>query len=236
MDKYKHRVSFRLEKRKDKNGNFPEEMPINADITFGGKRIWYYSGYRIAPAKWDEKAQKVKRNNFNSDDVSASDINQRLIKIASAVDDAFAQLELREEEATPATVREEVKKILDEERCTRLTVCQTYDILIDEREKEIKETPATAQWSKGTLTKHKTMRKHLSGFRATLYFEDINDELLAKFELYLIGKRFSNSYVFKSMKDIKTFLNWPLKRAITAISNTKAISNVSMMRQLPIQQ
>ncbi len=43
MDKYKHRVSFRLEKRKDKNGNLPEELPINADITFGGKRIWYYS-------------------------------------------------------------------------------------------------------------------------------------------------------------------------------------------------
>lgn len=154
----------------------------------------------------------MKRNNFNSDDVSASDINQRLIKIASAVDDAFAQLELREEEATPATVREEVKKILDEERCTRLTVCQTYDILIDEREKEIKETPATAQWSKGTLTKHKTMRKHLSGFRTILYFEDINDELLAKVELYLIGKGLSNSYVFKSMKDIKTFLNWATKK------------------------
>ena len=66
------------------------------------------------------------------------------------------------------------------------------------------------------------MRKHLSGFRATLYFEDINDELLAKFELYLIGKRLSNSYVFKSMKDIKTFLNWATKRAITAISNTKS--------------
>ena len=80
MDKYKHRVSFRLEKRKDKNGNFPEEMPINADITFGGKRIWYYSGYRIAPGKWDEKTQRVKRNNFNSDDISASDINQRLVK------------------------------------------------------------------------------------------------------------------------------------------------------------
>ena len=31
MDKYKHRVSFRLEKRKDKSGNLPEELPINAD-------------------------------------------------------------------------------------------------------------------------------------------------------------------------------------------------------------
>lgn len=32
MDKYKHRVSFRLEKRKDKSGNLPEELPINADM------------------------------------------------------------------------------------------------------------------------------------------------------------------------------------------------------------
>ena len=212
MDKYKHRVSFRLEKRKDKNGKFPEEMPINADITFGGKRIWYYSGYRIAPGKWDEKTQRVKRNNFNSDDVSATDINQRLVKITSAVDEAFAQLELREEEETPTTVREELKRILDEEKSTRLTVEQTYQLLIDEREKELKETPATAQWSKGTLTKHKTMQKHLSEFRSTLYFEDINDELLAKFELFLIGKGLSNGYVFKSMKDIKTFLNWATKK------------------------
>ena len=38
-------------------------------------------------------------------------------------------------------------------------------------------------------------------------FEHISDELLAKFKLYLIGKVLSNGYVFKSMKDIKTFLN-----------------------------
>lgn len=85
MDKYKHRVSFRLEKRKDKEGNYAAELPINADITFGGKRVWYYSGYKIAPSKWDEKSQRVKRNNFNSEGVSASDINQRLLKIATAV-------------------------------------------------------------------------------------------------------------------------------------------------------
>lgn len=143
MDKYKHRVSFRLEKRKDKNGNLPEELPINADITFGGKRIWYYSGSRIALTKWDEKAQRVKRNNFNSDDISASDINQRLVKIASAVDDAFAQLELRDEEVTPTTVLDELKWLLNEEKSTRLTVAQVYQLLINERENEHKTSPAT---------------------------------------------------------------------------------------------
>lgn len=155
MDKYKHRVNFRLEKRKGKNGNFPAELPINADITFGCKRIWYYSGYRIALDKWDEKIQRVKRNNFNSDDVSASGINQRLVKIASAVDDAFAQLELREEEVTPTTVRDELKRILNEEKSTRLTVAQVYQLLIDERENELRSSPATAQWTKGTLYNRK---------------------------------------------------------------------------------
>lgn len=59
--------------------------------------------------------QRVKRNNFNSDDVLAADINQLLVKIASAVDDV-AQLELREEEVTSTTVRDELKRILNEEK------------------------------------------------------------------------------------------------------------------------
>lgn len=45
MDKYKHRINFRIEKRKGKTDS--DEMPINADITFGGKRVWYYIGYRL---------------------------------------------------------------------------------------------------------------------------------------------------------------------------------------------
>lgn len=222
MDKYKHRVSFRLEKRKDKEGNYAAELPINADITFGGKRVWYYSGYKIAPSKWDEKSQRVKRNNFNSEGVSASDINQRLLKIATAVDEAFSQLELHDEEVTPTTVREELKKTLKEEKGTRLTVAQVYQLLIDEREKELTETPSTAQWSKGTLTKHKTMLRHLSDFRQGMFFEDINDDLLAKFELSLIAKGLSNNYVFKSMKDIRTFLNWATRKGYN--KNTAYVS------------
>ncbi len=45
-----------------------------------------------------------------------------------------------------------------------------------------------------------------------MYFEDITDEILVKFELYLIGKGLSSSYTFKPMKGIKIFLNWATKR------------------------
>ncbi len=56
------------------------------------------------------------------------------------------------------------------------------------------------------------MLRHLSEFKTTLYFEDVNDDLLARFELSLINKGLSNNYCYKSMKDIKTFFNWATKR------------------------
>ena len=62
-----------------------------------------------------------------------------------------------DEVVTPATVREELKRVLNEEKGTRLTIHQTYQLLIDEREKEIKESLSTAQWTTSTLKKHKTI-------------------------------------------------------------------------------
>lgn len=112
MDKYKHRINFRIEKRKGKSDS--DEMPINADITFGGKRVWYYIGYRLQPAKWDPEAQRVKRNNFNADGVSASEINTRIAKVEVAIHEAFNQLELEGEEVSPAIIKEKVKGILNE--------------------------------------------------------------------------------------------------------------------------
>ena len=110
---------------------------------------------------------------LHADGVSASDINTRIAKVEVAIHKAFNQLELEGEEVSPAIIKEKIKGILNEEKSSRLTVAEVYQILIDEREKEIKETPATAQWSKGTLTKHKTMLRHLKEFRSGVYFEDI---------------------------------------------------------------
>lgn len=90
----------------------------------------YYTGYKIAPSKWDEKAQRVKCNNFNSDNISSTDINLRLGKIEAAVDTAFGQLELLDEVVTPATVREELKRVLNEEKGTRLTITRHISCLL----------------------------------------------------------------------------------------------------------
>lgn len=219
MEKYKFGVKFRLEQRrenpKDKESKLiTTNLPINADITFNGTRIFFFTGYRIDASKWVDKVvdgvriQQVKKNNFNLREESAAEINARLRRIRIAVEDVFSRLEVNCIPPTKINVRDELKKELDEETMSRKSLIEYYNILVDIRETELKETPNSAQWKQGTLTKHKTMIKHLEGFKRQLYFEDMTEETLTKFELYLIGKGLSNSYVYKSMKDIKTFLNW----------------------------
>lgn len=56
------------------------------------------------------------------------------------------------------------------------------------------------------------MLRHLNDFKSGLYFEDVNDDLLARFELFLIGKGLSNNYTHQSMKTIKGFFNWATKK------------------------
>ena len=213
MDKYKFGVRFRLEQRrenpKDKNSLLIEtNLPINADITFCGKRFFYFTGCRIDASKWDKNLQVVKKNNFNARGESASEINARLRRICVAVESVFRRLEINNIPPTKINVRDELKKELNEESMSRKTLIEYYKMLVDIREKELKDTPNRAQWKQGTLTKHKTMIRHLEGYKRQLYFEDMTDITLSKFESYLIGKGLSNSYVHKSMKDIKTFLNW----------------------------
>lgn len=213
MDKkYKHRINFRLEQRKSKTEKVPTEIAILADITFNCKRIWYHSGFRIAPSKWEESVQRVKRNNFNEDGVSSTDINKRLVEIETAVHAVFDQLDLKQIEPTPVTVREELKRLLNDEKSTRLTVAEVYQLIIDERKKELAESPDTASWARGTLKKHITLLAHIKDFRAGIYFEDISVEWLNDFELFLVKKGLTNSYVYKSMVDMRTFLNIATKR------------------------
>ena len=64
----------------------------------------------------------------------------------------------------------------------------------------------------GTLTKHKIMLRQLNEFKSGLYFVDVNDDLLARFVLFLIGKGLSNNYTYQSMQTIKGFFNRATKK------------------------
>ena len=137
MDKTNHKVTFRLEQRrsnpKDKTSPLiVENVPIIADITFNGRRIFFFSGHRIDVTKWDAVKQKVKRNNFNTKGESATDINGRLDKIRVAVDAVFTRMNVNGIPFTTANVRDELKSELNEEKSAPQKLTDYYAQFIEE--------------------------------------------------------------------------------------------------------
>lgn len=73
--KLKYNINFRLEKRRNKETGelHLENLPINLDFTYEGKRFAFYTGYRIDDSKWldsnleNEKIQRVRKNAVNAD-------------------------------------------------------------------------------------------------------------------------------------------------------------------------
>lgn len=223
MDKTNHKVTFRLEQRrsnpKDKTSPLiVENVPIIADITFNGRRIFFFSGHRIDVTKWDAVKQKVKRNNFNTKGESATDINGRLDKIRVAVDAVFTRMNVNGIPFTTANVRDELKSELNEEKSAPRKLTDYYAQFIEEESKN-------GTWAKGTIAKHRTMIEHLNGFRRGIYFEDVTLDFMNRFVQYLLTKspskskkdKLTNSTVTKMIKTFKWFMNWATRKKYNRI-------------------
>lgn len=231
MDKYKHKVSFVLEKRKGKDnctkkcettdeagngtskGVIVEDVPILASITFSGDRIYYYTGCRIDAKKWDADKQRVKQNNVDTKrGILASDINSRLNKISVAVDDVFKRFEVNGDAPTKMKVREELKREMGDEVSPRKSFEDCYRFFIERRGDKVEG------WSQGTITKHNTILKLVLEFCESkkikdIKFDDIDIPFLTDFVRFLNEKKqHTNAYVAKNIHDLKWFFNWATKR------------------------
>lgn len=229
MQKYKFNLSFRLEQRKDKKTGeiISKQVPILADISFSGKRIFFPIGYRIDESKWidrigDEKIQRVKKNNFNSEGESAADINARITRINKATEEVFRKLEFGNLTPTPNIVRFELKSLLDEVKTENKTFFEYYRMFIEEQS-------MLNTWSISTVKKHTTVLNQFKEFRKNLYFEDLTEETLAKYVKFLLARQKTikgktkdekdrivftnnNNYIQKCLKIFKWFMDWATKR------------------------
>ena len=105
--KYKYKINFRLEQRKDSETGQPitKNVPIRLDLTYRGKRLIFYTGYRIDTNKWVDstseydsgetvKVQKVKKNAINKDGIQYNIINNRLDEIKTYISQIFSKAEV----------------------------------------------------------------------------------------------------------------------------------------------
>lgn len=189
----KYNVRFKLEQRKDikgkpdENGTIPlvnKKVPIQADITYSGTRLYYFTGYRIDADKFDKEQQQVRKNaiGFESQKpVPYNEINNRLRKIR-------AELELFFSNKTHIEDKTLIIKLLDE-ACKKAEkqpkdIVQGYTFF-DLFQKYIE----VVNISDGRKRHIKTVKCHWEKYEATIKphitFESFNIDLLRGFERYL---------------------------------------------------
>jgi len=109
IQKMKYNVKFSPEVRKDKAGNrIINNVPIFADLRFGGGRMFYFTGYRIDIDNFDTDTQQAKKNTTGregSRPVQYNIINKRLTAIRATLDLHFANID--------TTTKDEVKTLLN---------------------------------------------------------------------------------------------------------------------------
>lgn len=181
----KYKVNFILEKRKDKDSGklITENVPILMSVTYLGDRLWFYVGYRTDFDKWidkteGEKIQRMKKNTFNKENVSAAKINSRLVKLETAVNDIF--IELGKRLPTKDELREAIRLKLDED----VTIKKESN-LFDYFEKYINDS----NLSFGRKKHLKSTMTHLKNFteykELSITFDNCTPILLNEFERYL---------------------------------------------------
>jgi integrase len=210
--KTKCKVNFYLEKRINKKTGklITENVPIIMFFSFDGKRLQYYIGHRIDEDQWDENEQKVKRNNFNRDEVSATIINDHIIDIQKCVNDIYLGSKALRQTPTVQYIREELKKAVGDQVQKPLSF---FDIFA----KFIETESQVRTWTKGTLTKFSTNISHLKTFqekkRFKIEFDSIDEAFFNKYVKYMREDlEHRNTTIAKNLKIFKWFMNWATKK------------------------
>ena len=206
----KCKVNFYPEKRNDGSGKLiNENVPIFLFFSFSGKRMVYYTGYRIDLEKWDSDNQRVKRNNLNQDGISGTIINSHLDQLKSTVTDIYTEQKAIKKTPSVQFVRNELRNRMGEEK--------KASSFFDRFSSFIESESQANTWAEGTVTKFWTNYNHLQDFETKKHFkidfDNIDDTFFNKYVAFqrddLLHR---NTTIAKNLKIFKWFMNWATRK------------------------
>lgn len=179
----KYNVKIAPERRKDKTGQIRiEDVPLFADIRFGGIRLFYFTGYRIDVEKFDTSTQRMKKNSTGregSRKVQYNEINDRLNRIAAALTLHFQNRDstTRQEvvDALDATIKKGKRPVPLLEKTDFFSMFEHY----------INVTNVSAIRKRNIQSIVNHWKAYEADRNITISFEAITPDLLRDFERYL---------------------------------------------------
>lgn len=208
-------VNFYLDARVDKRG----DAPIRVSISIRGVRLLTSSGHKICPAKWDANRQLVRKGATNASGVVWSAINSALNKIR----DHYLELEgdciAQGVHITVADLKADFARTFgrynrnpsdETDSGDNYTIFDYIDIFI-------KEMGESNGWTASTCQKFSALKNHLSAFNETLSFEDLSEDNLSKFIVFLREDlNMRNSTIAKQVAFLKWFLRWATTKGVNS--------------------
>ena len=205
----KHNVKFILEKRLKDGKLIINDVPIIAQITYNGKRIFYFTGYRINAVRFNIDKQEVNKNSFGKEGtkkVQYNDINNRLTQIKSKLIEIFDNATIPPDKKFIVSELNTIcKKIINEIENINKDIFYYFDIYI-------KHAGVTNNRLKSIKSYKNHLLKYTESRGINLTFENFTAETLKDFETYLrndIVKKGDNT-IGSIMKLLRTFWNYSI--------------------------
>jgi integrase len=200
------KLKFHLEKRKDKDGNpLLKDVPIRLSYSFNGKRLLYYTGYRVDTKYFDNEYWKKGRQPVKPTAPQAGNINANLKIIETTINEAHTHAKALKSVPTV----EYFRNILDRGVKGKINEPDktTLQVAFAEFLEYIKENKAHR-----TYQKMKTTESHLRDAAGKGYdkvtFDEVNASFIERYRKYLIKEGYLNNTVVKYLRSLREFLNW----------------------------
>jgi len=220
-------VNFYLDKRADKHG----DCPIRVSISILGTRFVSSTGYKVAPAKWDQKKQQVKKGSTAGAGVIYSTINAALSKISEHFNAYEHQCLLEHVKPTSAEIRKELSEHFARKKATGGKQALIFDYF----ELYYSEVPKQNQWSLSTCKSFRKMVCYIDEFDHNLTFQRLTETRLNDFVLFLReGKNLRDSTVKLIVGILFWVLRWATKKGYNANLDYQRFSLKTKTTQNPI--
>ncbi len=210
----KYKVSFILESRKDPQTKslITDNVPILMVITYSGKRLFYYTGYRTDTGKWISKTVdgdqigQLRRNTVNKDNISASIINARLKLLETVVHTIFSTIT---EPPSIKTLRELIKNGLGE------TKAQSVTGLFASFEQYCDSAKVSQMRRRHLFSTKNRFEEFAATLRENLTFEKCTPEIIERFDKFLRDGTRSQNTISSIEKKLRAFFLYAVAQGIT---------------------
>lgn len=205
----KYSVRYNLKgKARDTSDN---RQHIRVRVSWASRRVEMLTGNQVPPDYWDADGQRVRPVYRHGKDETGATINKQLAALTAHIDQLFARYQVEQRTPEATELQQELKVYFGTATSTNATDCTIFECI----DRFVDTMGEQNGWTKGTLTKFHTIKKHLQTFAPKLTFSDLTEDGLQRFMRYLMKSGLRNTTIAKDLDILRWFLRWAYRHGYT---------------------